>query len=974
MKKFKDRQVRVFISSTFGGMFDERKVLVDHVFPEIRRRCSERGIGFAEIDLRWGITNEQFEKAQVVPICLKQIDNCHPYFLGLLGEYYGSIIPPEHIKLVCQDYPWIEKGYLERSITELEMTYALFDAGQTRPPEQRQALADKALFYFRDPSYAETLPVSARQGYIEPSAANRAKQQNLKLRLHDHGCQITEYQQPIDLKALVLEPLWAKIDQEFPDTFTQQQREDFDHDAFAASRQRVYIKRQADFDRLSQHANSDAPPLIIVGESGGGKTALLANWAAEYRETYPDDLVFWHFCGSSPESTDPSGLLRRIMLNLKSHFEMAEDIPGTEEAIKAEFGQWLAKAPGRVILIIDGFNQLEETPITRGWLHLIPAQTRLILSTISAEGLPAEWQRHQLPLLTDKSARQDLIIKYLEQYGKTLAVPEMQRLLEKKETANPLYLQVILEELRIFGDFFKLGEHLDDYLQAKTIPVLYEKVLARLERDYQPPGFEHLVENALSLLWAARRGLRESELLAIFPIPQAIWSPLYLALQNALVSRAGLLSFFHDYLRQAVERRYLPSRSDQQGWHLRLADYFDNQEIDGRVADELPWQLEQAGEKERLRSCISNIPMFLQFEDDKGYELWGYWLGLDPDKTMVGAYGESLVRYEETEKPKEKHLGYVLNELGRFFDKVGYFDSAEPLYRRALAIREEVLGPKHPLTANSLNNLAGLLQAQGDFDSAEPLYRRALEIWEDVLGPKHPHTATSLNNLAGLLDSKGDFDSAEPLYRRALAIREEVLGDEHPDTAESLNNLAVLLQAQGDFDSAEPLYRRALAIREEVLGPKHPYTATSLNNLALLFQAKGDFDSAEPLFRRALEILEKRLPAGHPNTITCRKNLENCREKRLGKATTIGDFGRDSKTYKQPHSKLFWLWLILLIAIIVGLWVWNKRQSPEPALRETAPSQTVEKRSTTVWPENKRTVTTEPSNETPRQMTETEKD
>ncbi|MEN8220672.1 MAG: hypothetical protein ABFS56_30835 [Pseudomonadota bacterium] len=39
---------------------------------------------------------------------------------------------------------------------------------------------------------------------------------------------------------------------------------------------------------------------------------------------------------------------------------MAEEILGTAEAMIAEFGLWLAKAPERVILIIDGPNQLEE--------------------------------------------------------------------------------------------------------------------------------------------------------------------------------------------------------------------------------------------------------------------------------------------------------------------------------------------------------------------------------------------------------------------------------------------------------------------------------------------------------------------------------------------------------------------------------------------------------------------------------------
>jgi hypothetical protein len=55
MKLFENREVRVFISSTFRGMNNDRKALVDHVFPEIRRRCAERGIGFTEVDLRWGI-------------------------------------------------------------------------------------------------------------------------------------------------------------------------------------------------------------------------------------------------------------------------------------------------------------------------------------------------------------------------------------------------------------------------------------------------------------------------------------------------------------------------------------------------------------------------------------------------------------------------------------------------------------------------------------------------------------------------------------------------------------------------------------------------------------------------------------------------------------------------------------------------------------------------------------------------------
>ncbi len=49
-----NREIRVFISSTFRDMHAERDYLISHVFPVIRRACRERQVEFTEIDLRWG--------------------------------------------------------------------------------------------------------------------------------------------------------------------------------------------------------------------------------------------------------------------------------------------------------------------------------------------------------------------------------------------------------------------------------------------------------------------------------------------------------------------------------------------------------------------------------------------------------------------------------------------------------------------------------------------------------------------------------------------------------------------------------------------------------------------------------------------------------------------------------------------------------------------------------------------------------
>jgi nephrocystin-3 len=51
-----NREIRVFLSSTFRDMEFERDYLLQHVFPKFRQDCAERNVGFTEIDLRWGVT------------------------------------------------------------------------------------------------------------------------------------------------------------------------------------------------------------------------------------------------------------------------------------------------------------------------------------------------------------------------------------------------------------------------------------------------------------------------------------------------------------------------------------------------------------------------------------------------------------------------------------------------------------------------------------------------------------------------------------------------------------------------------------------------------------------------------------------------------------------------------------------------------------------------------------------------------
>lgn len=117
------RQLRVFISSTFRDMQAEREELVKRIFPQLRRLCESRGVTWGEVDLRWGITDEIKAEGKVLPVCLAEIDRCRPYFIGILGERYGWV--PEEIPAdLVETQPWLA-AHRSQSVTALEILHGV---------------------------------------------------------------------------------------------------------------------------------------------------------------------------------------------------------------------------------------------------------------------------------------------------------------------------------------------------------------------------------------------------------------------------------------------------------------------------------------------------------------------------------------------------------------------------------------------------------------------------------------------------------------------------------------------------------------------------------------------------------------------------------------------------------------------------------------------------------------------------------
>src|SRR5512145_1485509 len=97
------RTFSIFISSTFADMQAERDYLKVFVFPRIEEELQKRRIKLEIVDLRWGvdttsITQEDEREANVLKVCLDEINRCRPFFIGLLGDRYGWVPPEQRMR------------------------------------------------------------------------------------------------------------------------------------------------------------------------------------------------------------------------------------------------------------------------------------------------------------------------------------------------------------------------------------------------------------------------------------------------------------------------------------------------------------------------------------------------------------------------------------------------------------------------------------------------------------------------------------------------------------------------------------------------------------------------------------------------------------------------------------------------------------------------------------------------------------
>lgn len=936
------REIRVFLSSTFQDMNAERNYLMQYIFPEIRRRCAERGAGFTEIDLRWGITESDAKNGRTVEICLAEIDRCRdypPFFFGFLGERYGWIPKAEDLEgywLKDTDSPYrsaiedaLQKGI---SVTELEIRFGVLN---------RLDMHQHAYFFLRSPNLTKELQLTAddaSNGVFYDDG--KGKLAILKQALIESGRVKTQkYESLQSFGEQIKQILLEQIDQRFPadeakDVFAIQLRS---HTLFAQSRRQTYVPlpsmREKILTQIQSNINGQYhKPILITGDSGLGKSAFIADLAVWLPESL-GALVIDHYIGADGHLS-LEAWRDRILNKLRSFSPIDSPLPEDDLGKWDALPLWLSQAKENInmpiILLLDALDQLHDngTALTRLGEAYWPKGVIVIASTIHNKNTsPLLWNIQTLSS-PSREERREMINVFTRAYRKSLESNLGDKLLDSIPATTPLFLRIVLEDLRTHGKYETLEQRLNTLLQKSDTAELFTFLLREWDRDYGDRTHPKMASRLTAMLAASRQGLSEHELTELLAVqsdpislesqrprvPIARISLLLAVLKSYLLRNAGQDTLMHSALArgslatttayeirefiisyfQGNSPRALAERLYQKLQLLEVCSIEDIHLIKKSITTELLQpqyaSLLYVEDDKLLRDTLAILGASDHTITEEVRMLINSWESPDANWDRVNSdiskwmldmsfltlnetWCKGLLVHHKKSNSDVHTIAVCLKNLGRVFYSTLREDEAAHLFEEALVLLKQHPKPDYQEIAKVQNNLALIYSDQGKFDEAKVLHEQNLDIKQSAANPNYPSIAHSLNNLGALYSKQGILDLAKKFYENALKTRRFSLPPHHPDIAYSLNNLSLVYLKQNQNDAAMSARLDALRILRNALPSNHKSIASSLINLASMYQDQGHLEKAMSFNLEALEIYKVSLPKEHPNVALVLNNL-----------------------------------------------------------------------------------------------------
>ena len=376
----------------------------------LRAKLNSRLINLYEIDLRWGITEDEADHNQTLDLCLSQV-LASDYFIGILGERYGHIPPLDHnneyVHRKVPELAWLAH-YNERaaSITELEI--------QTQLNKNTDQEYQRTFFYFRDSRLlANQVPLEHTDHLYEKNPENLKKLENLKQKLRHtsyeifdgYPCQWLTYDKANNRVLLtgmdqfarrVFNNLFKAILNEHGNHTDLIELDEFEHwsqltNAYANVCAQAFVGRQRlikKFEKQIQdnnhihttEASTEASILIankhnsmsdvylIRGEAGCGKTTFLSHFVShkELRNLFFNR--FLHIVGAFPGSQSLTVFLKRLCIQIVSEYGLGSDLTDLKASneyrfFKVKLPELLEKLSAQLknykfYIIVDGVDAL----------------------------------------------------------------------------------------------------------------------------------------------------------------------------------------------------------------------------------------------------------------------------------------------------------------------------------------------------------------------------------------------------------------------------------------------------------------------------------------------------------------------------------------------------------------------------------------------------------------------------------------
>ena len=177
------RTVRVFISSTFRDMHAERDLSGQGRFSRVAGKAGKIPHPPRRHRPPLGHHGEEAQHDRVLDLCLQQIDESRPFFLGILGERYGWV-PNTFSDEVAAKYGWVQHQ-TGKSVTELEILYGIL-----RNPKMH----GHGMLFFRDPAFIAHLPKAKRADFLAENEESARKLAALKQAIRETALPCPPYE------------------------------------------------------------------------------------------------------------------------------------------------------------------------------------------------------------------------------------------------------------------------------------------------------------------------------------------------------------------------------------------------------------------------------------------------------------------------------------------------------------------------------------------------------------------------------------------------------------------------------------------------------------------------------------------------------------------------------------------------------------------------------------------------------------